>query len=63
MYAYSDSIELEVFLKDGSAMEVDSVTTTSDGETIQCKSIFSRPAKMEEIDHVKLNGHIIRFDN
>ena len=44
-------------------MEVDSVTITSDGETIQCKSIFSRPAKMEEIDYVKLNDHIIRFDN
>lgn len=63
MYSYSSSLELEVFLKDGSMMEVDSVTTTSDGETVQCKSIFSRPARMEDIDFVKLNGHIIRFDS
>lgn len=63
MYSYSDSIELQVFLKDGSRMDVDSVTTTSDGETIQCKTIFSRPAKMAEIDYVKLNDHIIRFDS
>ena len=63
MYACSDSIELQVFLKDGNTLEVDSVTTTSDGETIQCKSLFSRPAKTQEIDYVKLNNHIIRFGN
>ncbi len=60
MYAYSDSPEIEVYLKDGSQPEFSSSFASSsvsdDKEVHTSKDIFASPIAVEDIDRVVVNG-------
>ena len=60
MYAYSDSPEIEVYLKDGSLAETSggfSSSSMSEGkETHLSKVLFSSPTAMEDVARLVVNG-------